>query len=64
MVWFWLLVGAVGTLGGAGTLVVAFRSGQEGDKDRERRLFRVAVGALALGSLAFLAAMIIGTPRA
>ena len=26
--------------------------------------FRVAVAALALGSLAFLAAMIIGTPRA
>ncbi len=63
MVLFWLVLGAVGTLGGAGTLVVAFRSGQEGERDRERVLFRLAVAALALGSAAFLVAMVLGTPK-
>ncbi len=64
MVWFWLGIGAIGTIGGAWMLVTAFRGGQQGDKARERSLFRWAVGALALGSLSFLVAMIVGTPRA
>ncbi len=63
MVWLWLGIGALGTLGGAGMLVAAFRRGQQGDKAREGRLFRRAVGSLALGSLSFLLAMIAGTPR-
>lgn len=50
-------VGAVGTVGGAAALVLAFRRGQTGDRAGERRLFRGAVVGLALGSLAFLAAM-------
>lgn len=50
--------GAVGTVGGAWALVVAFRRGQGGDRAGEQRLFRTAVLALALGSLAFLAAMV------
>ena len=61
--WSWLALGAVGTLGGAGALVLAFRSGQGGDKAREKVLFRGAVAALALGSAAFLVAMILGTPK-
>ncbi|WP_372595311.1 hypothetical protein [Actinotalea sp.] len=63
MVWFWLLIGGIGTVGGAGALVVAFRAGQEGDRAKERVLFRRAVVGLAIGSLAFLAAMVAGTPR-
>ncbi|HOU90526.1 MAG TPA: hypothetical protein PLU22_05740 [Polyangiaceae bacterium] len=63
MVWFWLALGAVGTIGGAGMLVVAFRSGQGGDPAREKVQFRGAVAALAVGSAALLAAMIVGTPR-
>ena len=63
MVWFWLTLGAAGTLGGAGTLVVAFRTGQDGDTAREKVLFRGAVTALAVGSAAFLVTMILGTPR-
>jgi hypothetical protein len=47
----------VGTVGGAAALVLAFRRGQTGDRAGERRLFRGAVVGLALGSLAFLAAM-------
>lgn len=43
------------TLAGAVGLVVAYRHGQAGERDRERRLFRLAVGALAVGSLLFLA---------
>jgi len=63
VVWFWLAVGAVGTLGGSSALVLAFRSGQHGDPAREKVLFRGAVAALAIGSAAFLLAMIVGTPR-
>lgn len=64
MVWLWLGIGATGTLGGAALLVTAFRTGQAGDKARERFLFRWAVGALALGSAAFLFTMIVSTPHA
>lgn len=51
-------LGAVGTVGGACALVVAFRRGQGGDRAGEQRLFRAAVLGLALGSLAFLGAMV------
>ena len=63
MVWLWIALGAIGTLGGAWTLVLAFRTGQGGDEPRERMLFRRAVVALALGSASFLGAMIVATPR-
>lgn len=49
-----LALGGALTIGGAGALVVAFRHGQRGHRDDERRWFRGAVAALALGSLAFL----------
>jgi hypothetical protein len=51
-------LGAVGTLGGASALVMAFRRGQGGDRAAEQRLFRAAVLGLAVGSLAFLGAMV------
>lgn len=54
-----LALGAVLTLGGAGLLVVAFRHGQAGRADAERRSFRLAVAGLALGSLAFLAIVVL-----
>lgn len=50
-----LALGAVLTLGGAALLVVAFRHGQAGRLDAERRTFRLAVAGLAAGSLLFLA---------
>ena len=53
-----LALGAVGTLGGAGLLVLAFRRGQVQDRAGERRLFRAAVGALAVGSLLWLATIV------
>ena len=49
-----LAAGGALTLAGAAALVVAFRRGQDGRRDDERRWFRLAVAALALGSLAFL----------
>lgn len=49
-----LAPGGLLTLGGAGALVVAFRHGQAGRRAEERRWFRGAVGALVLGSAAFL----------
>ncbi len=49
-----LALGGLLTIGGAGALVVAFRHGQAGRTDDERRWFRVAVAGLALGSVAFL----------
>lgn len=55
-----LVLGGVGTLGGAAALVLAFRAGQAGERDRERTLFRWAVAGLAAGSLLFLATMIAG----
>ena len=57
-----LALGAVLTLGGAVVLVLAYRRGQAGRREDEQRLFRLAVGGLALGSLAFLATMMLGTP--
>ena len=53
-----VVLGALGTLGGAVLLVLAFRRGQEGDRDAERTWFRGAVGVLALGSLALLGAVV------
>ncbi len=50
-----LTLGGLLTIGGAGALVVAFRHGQAGRADDERRWFRAAVAGLALGSLAFVA---------
>lgn len=49
-----LVLGAILTVAGAAALVVAFRHGQAGRRDDERRWFRLAVAGLALGSLAFL----------
>lgn len=49
-----LALGGLLTIGGAAALVVAFRHGQAGRTDDERRWFRLAVAGLALGSLAFL----------
>lgn len=51
-------LGGVLTISGALMLVRAFRLGQAGRPDDERRSFRLAVVGLALGSLAFLAATV------
>lgn len=55
-------LGGVATVGGAGLLVAAFRSGQAGAVERERRWFRLAVLGLAIGSALFVLALI-GAPR-
>lgn len=55
-----LTLGAIGTMGGAAALVVAFRHSQAGRRPDERRWFVLAVAALALGSLAFLATVLQG----
>lgn len=55
-----LVLGAVLTLVGAGLLVLAYRHGQEGRRDDERRTFRLAVGLLAAGSLTFVVATVAG----
>ena len=49
-----LALGGLLTIAGAAALVVAFRHGQAGRPEDERRWFRLAVAGLALGSLAFL----------
>lgn len=54
-----LVLGAVLTVGGAVLLVVAFRRGQDGRRDGERRAFRLAVAGLAAGSLLFLATVVL-----
>ena len=54
-----LALGAVLTLAGAVALVVAFRKGQSGRHDDERRLFRLAVVGLASGSLLFLGTVLL-----
>lgn len=54
-----LALGAVLTIGGAAGLVVAFRHGQAGRRDVERRTFRLAVVGLAIGSLVFLATVVL-----
>ena len=56
-----LVLGGLGTVGGALLLVRAYRLGLTGDRDAERRAFRVAVAALAVGSLAFLGTMALST---
>jgi len=53
------ILGAAGTLGGALLLVAAYRLGQARDVAGERRLFRAAVAALALGSALWLATMVL-----
>ncbi|WP_182111436.1 MULTISPECIES: hypothetical protein [unclassified Actinotalea] len=54
-----LALGGVLTLTGAFLLVRAFRLGQADDQAGERATFRLAVGALALGSLLFLATAVL-----
>lgn len=54
-----LVLGGLATIGGAGALVVAFRHGQAGRRDDERRWFRAAVAALALGSASFLVTVLL-----
>jgi hypothetical protein len=54
-----LVLGAVLTVAGAGALVIAFRHGQAGQHTDERRWFIGAVVALALGSLGFLATVVL-----
>lgn len=49
-----MTLGGVATFAGALALVLAFRHGQAGRRDRERTLFRLAVVGLAVGSLLFL----------
>ena len=58
-----LALGALLTIGGAALLVLAFRRGQAGRPGQERTTFRAAVATLALGSLLFLATMVVSTPR-
>lgn len=53
-------LGGLLTIGGAALLVVAFRHGQAGRAADERRVFRLAVAALAVGSLGFLASALLG----
>ena len=54
-----LILGALLTLTGAGLLVLAFRQGQAGRRDDERRTFRLAVVGLAAGSVLFLVTMML-----
>jgi hypothetical protein len=54
-----LVLGGVLTLAGAAGLVVAFRHAQAGRHTQERRWFVLAVAALALGSLGFLATVLL-----
>jgi hypothetical protein len=54
-----LVLGALLTLTGAGLLVLAFRQGQAGRPDDERRTFRLAVVGLATGSVLFLVTMML-----
>lgn len=53
-----LVLGGLLTIAGALALVVAFRHGQAGEPDAERRVFRLAVAGLAAGSLLFFATMV------
>ncbi len=57
-----LALGGILTLAGAGLLVRAFRQGQAGDRAGERRTFRLAVGALAVGSALFLVTVVVARP--
>lgn len=55
-----LILGGLLTLAGIGLLVSAYRLAQHGDADAERRRFRTAVAALAVGSVAILASTVLG----
>lgn len=55
-----LVLGAALTLVGAAMLVIAYRHGQLGRRDQERRTFRLAVGLFAAGSVTFVAATAAG----
>lgn len=57
-----LALGAVLTIAGAGLLVLAFRQGQAGRVQEERRTFRLAVAGLAAGSLMFLVTTVMANP--
>jgi len=57
-----LALGGLLTVGGAALLVIAFRHGQAGRVDDERRTFRLAVGGLAAGSLLFLVTTVAMNP--
>ncbi|WP_225754726.1 hypothetical protein [Actinotalea sp. Marseille-Q4924] len=59
-----LALGAVLTLAGAALLVIAYRQGQAGRAEDERRTFRLAVAGLAGGSLLFLVTTVMSTPVA
>ena len=54
-----LALGALLTIGGAAGLVVALRHGYAGRRDAERLTFRLAVAGLAVGSLVFLATVVL-----
>lgn len=53
-------LGGLLTIAGALLLVRAFRLGQAGRREDERRTFVLAVAGLAVGSLGFLAAAVLG----
>jgi hypothetical protein len=53
-----VVLGAVGSIGGAALLVAAFRRGQAGDRDGERRLFGGAVAGLGAGMVLFAVALL------
>lgn len=55
-------LGTLLTLAGAALLVTAYRQGQAGRVDDERRTFRLAVAGLATGSLLFLVATVTANP--
>lgn len=57
-----LALGAVLTIAGASLLVIAFRHGQAGRVQEERRTFRLAVAGLAAGSLMFLVTTVMANP--
>lgn len=59
-----LVLGGLLTIGGAGLLVLAYRQGQAGRADDERRTFRLAVAFLATGSLFFLTTTVLAGARA
>lgn len=54
-----LALSAVLTIGGALGLVLAFRHGQAGRREAERRIFRLAVVGLAAGSALVLVTMVL-----
>ncbi|EYR64898.1 hypothetical protein N866_02635 [Actinotalea ferrariae CF5-4] len=57
-----LALGAVLTLVGALLLVTAYRHGQAGRVEAERRTFRWSVAGLAAGSLLFLLGTVLANP--